>query len=71
MIKIYYKIIKKIKSFWVKPLEPPSYEFKRSILKNCKDKYGLKIFVETGTFTGDTVEFFKNSFKKSIFYRIG
>jgi hypothetical protein len=45
-------------------VEPPPYELKREILNSYKDKYALKIFVETGTFFGDTVEYFKNSFKK-------
>jgi hypothetical protein len=29
-----------------------------------KDKYGLTTLVETGTFLGDTVEFFKSKFKQ-------
>ena len=62
------KVLRKIKSKILRPLkgkvEPPPYEVKREILSSYKDNYGLKIFIETGTFFGDTVEFFKNSFKK-------
>jgi hypothetical protein len=46
--------------------ESPSYEVKRAILKEYAQKYNLNIFVETGTFFGDTVEFFKKDFKKVI-----
>ena len=66
MIKIYYKIKNKINTYWRKPAVIPSYEFKRATLNDYKKKFGLQILVETGTFTGDTVEFFKNSFKKVI-----
>lgn len=47
-----------------KEVTPPPYELKRAILNSYKDKYALKVFIETGTFFGDTVEYFKNSFKK-------
>lgn len=42
----------------------PSYEEKRSILLSYKKRYDLNFFVETGTFLGDTVEYFKNAFEK-------
>lgn len=49
-----------------KPAEVPEYEQKRAILKGYKEKYALKILVETGTFMGDTVEYFKGAFEKVI-----
>jgi hypothetical protein len=45
-------------------VSPPPYELKREILSSYKNDYALKVFIETGTFFGDTVEYFKNSFKK-------
>lgn len=41
----------------------PSYRRKRSILNNYRKRYALKVFVETGTFLGDTVAFFKDKFE--------
>jgi hypothetical protein len=35
---------------------PPPPELKRAVLKDHAQKHGLKVFVETGTFLGDTVE---------------
>lgn len=62
------KILRKIRRRILGPLNknvvPPPYELKREILNSYKDKYALKIFIETGTFFGETVEYFKNSFKK-------
>jgi hypothetical protein len=62
------KILRKIKRKLLRPVSgkvaPPPYELKREILNSYKEKYALKIFIETGTFFGDTVEYFKNSFKK-------
>lgn len=51
---------------FVKPAEVPGYDQKRATLNVYKEKYALKTLVETGTFMGDTVEHFKNSFKKVI-----
>lgn len=63
-MKWYYKIKNKIKRNLKKAVEPPSYDLKKEILKGYQNLYGLNILVETGTFLGDTVEFFKNSFDK-------
>lgn len=60
--KIKYRILR---TFQKEPV-PPSYELKRDILNGFREKYRLKTFVETGTFFGDTVEYFKNSFEKVI-----
>ena len=53
-------------SLFEKRVEPPSYEYKRAQIDHYKKKYGINILVETGTFLGDTVEFFKTSFEKVI-----
>ena len=50
-MKIYYKIKNRINTYWGKPAVIPSYEFKRATLNDYKEKFALKIFVETGTFT--------------------
>jgi hypothetical protein len=65
-MRMYYRIKDKLKRMFLKPAEVPSYEHKRAILNSFKEKYALKILVETGTFMGDTVEYFKNSFEKVI-----
>lgn len=65
-MRIYHKIKNKIITYLSKPVEIPSYQFKRAILNDYKKKYSLNVFVETGTFTGDTVEYLKNSFKKVV-----
>jgi hypothetical protein len=59
-MKLLYKIRRKLS----KPVTPPPYELKRAILNGYREKYSLNILVETGTFFGETVEFFKNSFKR-------
>ncbi len=43
-------------------LKIPSYEKKRSILEHYRQKFNMTVFVETGTFLGDTVAYFKNRF---------
>ncbi|MEJ7676473.1 MAG: rRNA adenine N-6-methyltransferase family protein [Segetibacter sp.] len=65
-MKLYNRIKNKLNRYWNKPVEIPSYEVKRSALNDYKEKYGLDVLVETGTFTGDTVEYFKNTFKKVV-----
>jgi hypothetical protein len=61
-MKLYYKIKNKINSYFLKPAIIPDYETKRALLKEKKEKYGLNILVETGTFMGETVEYFKDIF---------
>lgn len=65
-MRLYYRIKNKWNSYFAKPVEIPSYETKRAILKDYKERYGLNTLVETGTFFGDTVEFFKHTFTKVI-----
>ncbi|ASU36789.1 hypothetical protein [Mucilaginibacter xinganensis] len=41
----------------------PEYEEKRAIILSYKKKYNPSIFVETGTFLGDTIECLRKDFK--------
>lgn len=45
----------------------PGYETKRKIIINISKKYNcLDVFLETGTYTGDTIAYMKNYFSKLI-----
>lgn len=44
----------------------PPYSEKRELIVYYKTKYNSEIFVETGTYLGDTVEYLKNEFKHLI-----
>jgi len=66
MILLLKKIKRKIYSFFKRTVTPPSYEYKRAQISNCKQNFGINTLVETGTFLGDTVEFFKSRFKNVI-----
>jgi hypothetical protein len=65
-MKLYNKIKNKIRRHVGKPVIVPSYEDKKNILDAYKTKFALDVLVETGTFMGDTVEYFKNKMKKII-----
>ena len=54
-MKLFYKVKYKIKSLFVKPSVAPSYETKRATLNEYKERYGLTVLVETGTFRGDMI----------------
>lgn len=43
---------------------PPPHIVKQGVLKDYSTKYGLKIFVETGTYYGDMVEAMKGFFER-------
>jgi hypothetical protein len=43
---------------------PPPYAMKRSILRDFARRFGLRIFVETGTFYGDTSFALRNCFDR-------
>lgn len=47
-------------------IPPAPHIVKRNILKNYGQKYNLTVFIETGTYKGDTVYALKDSFKKII-----
>ena len=65
-MRLYNKIKFKLRNYFFKPVAIPSYETKREIINSYRMKYAINQFVETGTFLGDTIEFFKNSFAKLI-----
>ena len=48
----------------------PPYSEKRKILLGYKNKFDLEVFVETGTFLGDTVNTFKFDFKRLISFEL-
>ncbi len=62
------KIIGYFRFFILRPYELyfiiPSYEKKRNILRQYKLKYGLKVFVETGTLLGETIDMLIPDFGK-------
>jgi hypothetical protein len=59
MDKIKHRL-RSIKGKFKKKVEIPSYHVKRAILLGYKDKFNIGTLVETGTFLGDTVEFFRH-----------
>jgi hypothetical protein len=54
----------KARSKYVERFVMPSDPEKREIIKGYKDKTNLNVFVETGTFLGDTVETLKGDFDR-------
>jgi hypothetical protein len=65
-MKIINKAIYKITRTFKKEAEvvPPTYEKKREIIESYRGRFDLRILIETGTFFGDTVEYFKHQFKR-------
>jgi hypothetical protein len=53
-----------------KPVPPP-HVAKQRVLRNYSKMYGLKIFVETGTFFGDMVEAMKEHFNRIYSIELG
>ncbi len=62
------KKLKHIISFhyrkYFKKSNVPDYTEKRAILEGFIKKFGLQVMIETGTFRGDTVEYFKDKLPK-------
>ena len=48
-----------------RPLPAPQC-YKRLVIKEYANKYAAGIFIETGTYVGETLDSFKNVFKKLI-----
>ena len=48
-----------------KPLPPPQC-FKRSVIKEYAKRNSVSVLIETGTYIGETLEYFKGYFKKLI-----
>lgn len=42
----------------------PSYHEKRAFIERISNQFGTSIMIETGTFLGDTVDFFKDKFEE-------
>jgi len=45
---------------------PAPKEHKRNIIKKYADDYSISVLVETGTYEGETLNYFRNKFKKLI-----
>jgi hypothetical protein len=58
------KVKMKIYGMIFKQIVPPTYDVKRYTLLEYANIYKINILVETGTFLGDTVEYFKNRFSE-------
>jgi hypothetical protein len=66
-MKLLKIVLKELKSFFSDGKKKPfdievTYEHKRKIIDLYRNQLELKILVETGTFLGDTIEFFKVKF---------
>lgn len=57
-----------MRRMFTKKVKIPSYHVKRAILLGYKDRFRIGTMVETGTFLGDTVEFFRH--KMDMVYSI-
>ncbi len=59
---------RKVLRNWMKNFRPipPPHIVKEEIIKNYALQFGVKIFIETGTFKGDMIEAVKNSFDKIV-----
>ena len=56
------KIIRKIRWVFRKRIIIPGMNEKRNVIEYYRNLYKPSMFVETGTFIGDTVDYFKNKF---------
>ena len=59
-----WKYYCKLKAEYTEKFIVPSYMEKRAILIEYKNYFELSVLIETGTFLGDTLEAFKNDFKR-------
>lgn len=66
MKKLLNKIIFKISLILKKEMLIPGIDEKREVIDSFRKRYKIKVMVETGTFLGDTVDFFKNKFDSLI-----
>lgn len=66
MSTIFEKIKFRLQNFFAKKEVMPSIAEKREVIESYRVLYQSKIFIETGTFLGDTVEYFKNKFHSII-----
>lgn len=66
MEKLFNKVIFKIKWIFRKKISIPPMHIKREVIEHYRIIYEPKVMLETGTFFGDTVEYFKNKFESII-----
>lgn len=66
MTNLLDKIQFKLKNLFTKKESIPSILHKRGIIEKYRKEYNPGLFIETGTFLGDTVEYFKNKFSSLI-----
>jgi hypothetical protein len=45
---------------------PPPQLYKRLVIKKYADQYGIKVFLETGTYLGETLDYCRSIFSKLI-----
>ena len=57
------KLLKKIKGLFVEEITPPDYSYKRNEILRYAQKYSTKVFVETGTYKGETPDTLKDYFE--------
>ena len=55
------KIIFLISLVYKKEILYPGIDEKREVIDAFRKRYKIKVMVETGTFLGDTVDYFKNN----------
>jgi len=66
---IVFRIKHQYKKYREKKIIPP-YEEKRAIILDYKKRKHAGILIETGTFLGDTVEYFRKDFEKIISFEL-
>lgn len=59
-----FRLKSKFNNWYTQKYVIPSYSEKRKIIKDFRDQYATTVFVETGTFLGDTVAAMQNEFSK-------
>ncbi len=64
--KIISAIKFRLRKLFEKPQKEVPYEQKRSVISAVSKQAGYNTFIETGTFFGETIAFFKNDFQKLI-----
>lgn len=64
MIKVIKKFFTRFKDIKVDEEALVSYEEKRRAIEHIRIQFLPEYFIETGTFLGDTTDYFKDSFKK-------
>jgi len=60
----------RLKNLYVNRYIIPSYEQKRSILLHYRNLENITVFIETGTFLGDTIHTFRNDFETLVSFEL-